>query len=65
MSKLVSLTPGFRPVAAMPVAQNRFNGFLHLDKPLKRLACCATYTTPLKRGVNQKHPMNTHHCNIS
>ena len=45
MSNLFSLTPGFSPVPVAADDKNRFNGFLHPDKPLKRLARCIVSVT--------------------
>jgi len=54
MSKAMALTPGFSPVMVNVECQNRFNGFFHIRKPLKRLNGSPTFTTRLKPGVNER-----------
>jgi hypothetical protein len=51
----ISLTPGFSPVIFSEERENRFNGFSHAEKPLKRLDRHVGCTTRLKPGVNEKN----------
>jgi hypothetical protein len=53
MSLIISLTPGFSPVTDDRAGWNRFNGFAHFGKPLKRLGSHNALATRLKPGVNQ------------
>jgi len=48
----ISLTPGFSPVKTAEASENRFNGFLHAGKPLKRLITPTQHHTRLKPGAN-------------
>ncbi len=54
MNNAIALTPGFSPVMLNAESQNRFNGFSHARKPLKRLAVSHVFATRLKPGVNDK-----------
>jgi hypothetical protein len=46
---MISLTPGFSPVTDDREDWNRFNGFAHNDKPLKRLGSL-NFCHPAKAG---------------
>jgi len=39
-----SLAPGFSPVLTHEACENRFNGFLPTNKPLKRLVAASAMT---------------------
>jgi len=52
-SSVISLTPGFSPVMAGQAGRNRFNGFAHADKPLKRPDWRNASATRLKPGANE------------
>jgi hypothetical protein len=64
-SATISLTPGFSPVNRGAEIENRFNGFPHAGKPLKRLASRADFDTRLKPGVNEIKALNgSSPCNL-
>jgi hypothetical protein len=56
INNAISLTPGFSPVMAGNAGQNRFNGLLRADKPLKRLARWNACASRLKPGVIEPEP---------